>query len=106
MDPVASAERRRVGRIVRDDRGQAVVEWVKAPKDWARSNLSLADESATAAPSTPLKGYDPYESSSGGTGTFNTRPSQLTRPARTDLRRLSEHIKQMRALKDRESGEK
>ena len=42
--PSASAdtiERRRIGRIVRDDRDSASVEWVDAPSDYQRVPLSI-----------------------------------------------------------------
>jgi len=104
MDPVSDAERRRFGRIDRDERGQAVVTWVKPPRDWERRDLSLVEDDASATASRPAvtKGYDPYESTGTSSVTWNTEPTRLTRPARTDLRRLSEHIKQMRALKERQ----
>ncbi len=105
-DSLADAERRRYGRITRDERGHAVVDWVKPPKDWTRTKLSLVEEPpAAAAMPQPSRGYDPYESShTGNAGSWSSRPSQLKRPARKDLRKLSEHIKQMRALKEREDG--
>lgn len=105
MDPVSDAERRRFGRIDRDERGQATVTWVKPPRDWERRDLALVEDDASATASRPAvtKGYDPYESTATGLS-WNTVPTRLTRPARTDLRRLSEHIKQMRALKDRQNG--
>ena len=93
-------ERRSYGRVTRDDRDQAVVEWVKPPKDWDRPVFSLTkDEPVTASGALKTKGFDPYETSGGNGGvTWNTAPDRLKHPARTDLRKLSEHIKQMRAL--------
>ena len=94
------AEQRRYGRVVRDDRDQAIVEWVAPPKGWEKTQLSLAeDKPVTASGTIKGKGFDPYESGGGNGGvTWSTAPDRLKRPARTDLRKLSEHIKQMRTL--------
>jgi hypothetical protein len=64
------AERRRIGKVVHDDRGNASVSWRDAPLDQQRQ---IRDD-----------GRRPI----GGT-------------SRTDLRRLSEHIKMMRDLEAR-----
>jgi hypothetical protein len=84
------AERRRLGQVVHDERGNASVRWRDAPADYERPvfevlgnpNLTLkADES-----------YDPYarrETRGGGNA------------SRTDLRKLSEWIKLMRELEQR-----
>ncbi len=98
VDPQAlpEAERRRIGLIVRDERGNAFVNWRDAPADEARPVLEILGE-----PKLTLKAaeetFDPYARS---------RPVREASPAkraatRTDLRRLSEHIKLMRALEER-----
>src|SRR5690348_6475539 len=80
-------ERRRIGRVVHDERGNARVEWVKAPNEGERVALSLEDSKASGRPE---RGYDPYQKEAGA------RPGgePAERPKR-DLRKLSEWIKQM-----------
>jgi hypothetical protein len=79
-------ERRRIGTVVHDDRGNASVSWRDAPADYERPGLSVKHEES----------YDPYarrETRKGGAG------------KRTDLRKLSEWIKQMRELEARKRGD-
>jgi hypothetical protein len=97
IDPRAlpESERRRVGLIAHDERGNAFVNWRDAPADEARPVLEMLGE-----PKLTLKveeTFDPYARS---------RPAREVLPpkggaTRTDLRRLSEHIKLMRALEER-----
>jgi len=90
-------ERRRIAKVVHDDRGNAQVEWVPAPADLDRVQLSLEDD---AAAKRPESGYDPYQKVAkarlGG-----AEPAVRERPAKRDLRKLSEWIKQMRELEAR-----
>jgi hypothetical protein len=91
-DETPEAQRRRVGRVVHDDRGNASVSWRDAPKDYARPVLEVLGEPGLSIKSEDS--CDPYARrlgtrKSGGTG------------ARTDLRKLSEHIKKMRELEAR-----
>jgi hypothetical protein len=90
-DTLSSSERRRLGRIVHDERGNARVEWVTAPTDTKRVALSLEETQPIAKPDA---GYDPYRK--GPRPLRRNDPS--ARPAKRDLRRLSEWIKQMRSL--------
>ncbi len=91
-------QRRRIGVVVRDDRDAASVEWVDAPANYDRVQLSLE---ATLPPGTkapPMGGYDPYET------VAKPKPRQAAvdkKPATRDLRKLSEWIKQMRELEER-----
>ncbi|HEV3285680.1 MAG TPA: hypothetical protein VG011_02960 [Steroidobacteraceae bacterium] len=79
-----------------DERGNAFVNWRDAPADETRPVLEILGE-----PKLTLKAaeetFDPYARS--------RPPREASRPAggaaRTDLRRLSEHIKLMRALEAR-----
>jgi hypothetical protein len=95
---IPEAERRRVGLIVHDERGNALVNWRDAPGGEARPVLEILGD-----PKLALKveeTYDPYA---------HSHPPRETRRAtsagaRTDLRRLSEHIKLMRALEQRKRG--
>jgi hypothetical protein len=92
---IPEAERRRIGLIAHDERGNAFVNWRDAPADEARPVLEIIGD-----PKLTLKAeesYNPYAR--------NRPPREAPRPksaaTRTDLRRLSEHIKLMRALEER-----
>lgn len=91
----STAERRRIGRIVRDDRDTASVEWLDAPPDYERIPLSI-EGTLPRGTKRVQAGYNPYET---------VAPSKAMdpdkRPAKRDLRKLSEWIKQMRELEAR-----
>ncbi len=90
-------ERRRAGRIVRDDRDTASVEWVDAPADYARVPLSIEGTLPPGVKRTPGGGYNPYETISPHKGSA----AADKRPVKRDLRKLSAWIKQMRELEAR-----
>ena len=97
--PAASAdtiERRRIGRVVRDDRDAAIVEWVDAPSDYERVPLSIEGELPHGV-KRAANGYNPYETISPSKNT--AAPDK--RPAKRDLRKLSAWIKQMREIEER-----
>ena len=90
-----SSERRRIGTVVHDDRGNASVSWHDAPADYERPVLEVLGNPGLSVKSE--ESYDPYarrqtRKSGGGT-------------SRTDLRKLSEWIKQMRELEERKRRE-
>ena len=85
------AERRRIGTVVHDDRGNASVEWRAAPADHERPVLELQGEEQLTL-ETGQTSYDPYARS---------RPVNGGGARRTDLRRLGEWIKKMRELEER-----
>ena len=89
------AERRRIGRVVHDERGNASVSWRDAPEDYKRPVLELLD-SKLAVKSEET--FDPYARG----GMRREAPRANGGTARTDLRKLSEHIKLMRALQERQ----
>jgi hypothetical protein len=91
------AQHRRIGKVVRDDRDTATVEWVDAPPDYDRVPLSIE---STLPPGgiKPASGYDPYETI---TPRKTAKATADQRPAKRDLRKLSEWIKQMRELEER-----
>jgi hypothetical protein len=94
--PAPQGERRRIGMIVHDERGNASVDWRDAPVDHERPVLEiLGDASLSVQPE--QASFDPYAR--------GRKPRETPRPAkpgtRTDLRRLSEHIKLMRELEAR-----
>ena len=91
------AERRRIGVVVHDDRGNASVDWHDAPADEQRQVLEILGEPQLTI-KTEEESFDPYarsrrESAGGSTRTAPRKP--------TDLRKLSEWIKMMRQLEGR-----
>ena len=97
------AERRRVGTVVHDDRGNASVRWYDAPGDYARPKLELLNEGGPT-PRSP-QGCDPYFQRGSGNTLRSGAGAGNKEPRRTDLRRLSEHIKLMRELQARKRDE-
>ena len=92
----ASAERRRIGRIVHDDRGNKTVDWHDAPADYQRQVLEVESESHGLAVQKAPRTFDPYACATPVESKKSTGP-------RKDLRKLSEWIKMMRDLEERKS---
>ena len=90
-----AAERRRIGRVIHDDRGAGSVEWVDAPVDFKRVKLSIEEANK------PGEGYNPYARDALPRQRADARSDGRKVPARRDLRKLSEWIKQMRDLEER-----
>jgi hypothetical protein len=91
-------QRRRIARIVHDDRGNASVNWLDAPSDYKRPVLEVEDEPGALAIQKPPQTFDPYARA--------TLPGAKRAPAaRKDLRKLSEWIKMMRELEERKRNE-
>ena len=90
-----SNERRRIGTVVHDDRGNASVSWRDAPSDYERPVLEVLGNPGLSVKSE--ESYDPYARRE-----LRPRSGNTTR---TDLRRLSEWIKQMRELEERKRRE-
>lgn len=90
----AEAERRRIGRVVHDERGQASVEWRDAPDDYQRPVLEILGN-----PELSLEVEDSGDPYARHSATLpKTNPGNTTR---TDLRKLSEWIKMKRELEAR-----
>jgi hypothetical protein len=90
-------ERRRIGRIVHDDRGNASVDWLSAPADYQRPVLQIEagdHDSGVLSIQRAPRTFNPYESSTLPEPRKNCAP-------RKDLRKLSEWIKMMRELDER-----
>jgi hypothetical protein len=93
------AERRRIGQVAHDERGNAFVSWRDAPADHERPVLEILGEGSLGSSKHDIS-YDPYARTRAARESAPLRkPSGGT--TRTDLRRLSEHIKLMRALEER-----
>jgi hypothetical protein len=90
-----AVERRRVGRIVHDDRGNARVDWVDAPANYRRQALEIEeDRPGTLSIQQAPRTFNPYER--------HTLPEpRKTSAPQKDLRKLSEWIKMMRDLEER-----
>ena len=91
-EPATPNERRRIGEVVHDERGNARVNWHDAPADYERPVLEVLGESGLTLKSEDL--CDPYA---------NHRPqtSGTANSPRRDLRKLSEWIKLMREIEER-----
>ena len=90
-DATPRNERRRIGTVVHDDRGNASVKWGAASVDQERPVLEVLGDHSLAL-NTEEASYDPYA---------RNRPRKGGGGKRTDLRKLSEWIKQMRELEGR-----
>jgi hypothetical protein len=91
QDATPPTERRRVGKVVHDDRGNASVEWRAAPAHQERQMLEVQGEDRLTL-KTDETCYDPYA---------RNRPLKGRGGKRTDLRKLGEWIKKMRELEER-----
>jgi hypothetical protein len=90
----AGTERRRIGRIVHDDRGNASVDWHDAPSDYERPVFEIDDEPGVLSIQKAPRSFNPYER------TTPREPKKAAAP-RKDLKKLSEWIKMMRDLEER-----
>jgi hypothetical protein len=90
----SDAERRRIGRIVHDDRGNASVSWHDAPSDYKRQVFELEENPGALASQKAPRTFNPYE-----TVTL-PEPKKAAGPKK-DLKKLSEWIKMMRDLEER-----
>jgi hypothetical protein len=87
-------ERRRIGRIVHDDRGNASVDWQDAPANYRRPVLEIESEQHGLQLQNRPRSFDPYASAT------PPEPKKSAGPKK-DLRALSEWIKLMRELEER-----
>ena len=95
---ISDAERRRIGRIVHDDRGNASVDWLDAPSDYKRQVFELEEQPGALAIQKVPRTFNPYE-----TATL-PEPKKSAGPKK-DLKKLSEWIKMMRDLEERKRNE-
>ena len=93
---MGNSERRRIGRIVHDERGNASLDWRDAPANYRRPVLEIESEASGLAIQKAPRTFDPYACA--------TPPEPKKAAAagpRKDLRKLSEWIKLMRDLEER-----
>jgi hypothetical protein len=107
-----SSQRRRLGRIVHDERGAASLEWLDAPADEARTKLEIEKTASTGRGARdplgadalsiekPVDTFDPYQRTTAADR--DRKPTGNT--TKTDLRKLSEWIKLMRALEEQKKN--
>ena len=88
------ADRRRIGKVVHDDRGNAYVTWHEAPADHKREVLEIAGDPALRVRTD--HGFDPYARREPRAGATPAKPAKPK-----DLRALGEWIKMMRELEAR-----
>jgi hypothetical protein len=90
----ADNERRRIARIVHDDRGNASVDWWDAPANYKRTVLEVAKEPGALAVQKAPTTFNPNERAT------VAEPKKTAGPKK-DLKKLSEWIKLMRDLEER-----
>jgi hypothetical protein len=109
--PPLSNDRRRVSRIVHDERGNARVEWIEVEDSrqslFDRPPLEIEDEDKPSRAGKPVsltverakpKGFDPYQR----VNTAGRVPDGPKRaPAKRDLRKLGEWLKIKREVEER-----
>jgi hypothetical protein len=95
----ADSERRRIGKVVHDERGNASVKWQDAPADYQRPVLEVVADSAPARG--PVDSFNPYAHGVTRDTPACTRSTSGGNTTRTDLRKLSEWIKLTRELEER-----
>lgn len=101
MEPRTSettAERRRFGRIVHDERGNGSVEWIDIgdKKGFDRDTLTLEDEPLSLEKK--VDSFNPYER-------IPLERENEQKPVKRDLRKLSEWIKTMREMEERKKND-
>jgi len=90
-----SADRRRVGRIVRDERGNGVLEWVDVTEKQGFDHEPLSLQDSPLSIQQEAESFNPYERRP------TSKPANGERPVKRDLRKLSEWIKTMRAVEEK-----
>jgi hypothetical protein len=95
--PAQEANRRRLGQVVHDERGNAFVTWHDAPADEKREVLEILGDAKLTMKTE--ESYDPYARLAGRPTAL---PGKPTKPK--DLRKLGEWIKLMRELEARKAG--
>jgi hypothetical protein len=93
------AERRKVGMVVHDDRGNASVSWRDAPADFDRPVLEVLGEHQLTVMSEET--CDPYARRTARRAGDSSGSAGRGGRTRSDLRKLSDWIKMMREREQR-----
>jgi hypothetical protein len=99
-DEGATGERRRLGRVVHDDRGAASVEWRDAPGDYERPVFRV--EGSGVKDPLSIKNddtFNPYDR------VPDSSPTNTGRTGKRDLKKLSAWLKLMREMEERKKRE-
>jgi hypothetical protein len=101
-DTSASAERRRLGRIVHDERGAASVEWRDAPEDYQRPVFRIEGTGVKEPLSVvqPEDTFNPYDRKPDAAPTPGGADAK-SKGGKRDLKKLSEWLKLMREMEER-----
>jgi hypothetical protein len=101
-DTSASGERRRMGRIVHDDRGSASLEWRDAPDDYDRPVFRIEGTGVKESPLTLRNddSFNPYERTPDKAPPVAGR-APVKSGGKRDLRKLGEWMKLMREMEER-----
>jgi hypothetical protein len=114
-DTHASVQPRRIGTIVRDDRGSASVEWRQAPGDFERQKFEIERGTASGRGDSKLRrGFEPrieLEREPESFNPYDHKPVPGSAPAapaakggKRDLKKLSEWLKLMKAMEERKKN--
>lgn len=97
-----ASERRRLGRVVHDDRGSASVEWHDAPDDYERPVFRVAGtgvkDPLTIKNDDTFNPYDRVPDSSPSMG------GDTSKSGKRDLKKLSAWLKLMREMEERKKN--
>jgi hypothetical protein len=96
-EPGESGERRRIGRVVHDERGSASVEWWNAPDDYERPVLSIEGSGVKSDADLSIKNDDTFNP-------YDRKPDSTVpndRTGKRDLKKLSAWLKLMREMEER-----
>jgi hypothetical protein len=99
-DTSVSGERRRMGRIVHDDRGSASLEWRDAPDDYERPVFRIEGTGVKEPLSVRNEdSFNPYDRTPEKPSAIGARP--VKSGGKRDLRKLGEWMKLMREMEER-----
>jgi hypothetical protein len=102
-DEPSASERRRIGEVVHDDRGNARVEWRDAPADYDRPRLEIEDPGTTQRRLAVLNDGRGGEPTNPYNRSADPKRNASPPPQKRDLRKLSAWIKLMREMEDRKA---
>jgi hypothetical protein len=98
----ASGERRRLGRIVHDERGSASVEWRDAPDDYERPVFRIEGTGVKEPLSVRNEDtFNPYDRGPDKSPAIGGGRTAAKSGGKRDLRKLGEWMKLMREMEER-----